>query len=71
VFTIPNIFSGALITETIFNYKGLGFLYIQALGQKDWPIVSAFLLINAILIVIANLLADVLYTVADPRIRLD
>ena len=71
VFTIPNIFSGALITETIFNYKGLGFLYIQALGQKDWPIVSAFLLINAVLIVIANLLADVLYTVADPRIRLD
>lgn len=71
VFTIPNVFSGALITETIFNYKGLGFLYIQALGQKDWPIVSAFLLINAILIVIANLLADILYTVADPRIRLD
>ncbi len=71
VFTIPNIFGGALITETIFNYKGIGFLYIQALGQRDWPIVTAFLLINAILIVLANLLADVLYTVADPRIRLN
>lgn len=71
VFTIPGIFAGALITETIFNYKGLGFLYIQALGARDWPIVSAFLLIQAVLIVIANLLADVLYTVADPRIRLD
>ncbi len=69
--TIPNIFGGALITETIFNYKGLGFLYIQSLGQRDWPIVTAFLLINAILIVIANLIADILYTVADPRIRLD
>lgn len=71
VYTIPGVFNGALITETIFNYKGMGWLYIQALGQRDWPIVSAYLLINAILIVIANLLADILYTIADPRIRLD
>jgi peptide/nickel transport system permease protein len=70
VFTIPGVFNGALLTETIFNYKGMGYLYIQALGQRDWPIVTAFLLINAILIVIANLIADILYTVADPRIRL-
>jgi peptide/nickel transport system permease protein len=71
VYTIPGVFNGALITETIFNYKGMGWLYINALGQRDWPIVSSYLLINAILIVIANMLADVLYTVADPRIRLD
>jgi len=70
VFTLPGIFGGALITETVFNYKGLGWLYITALGQKDWPIVMAFLIIQAILVVIANLLADILYTVADPRIRL-
>jgi peptide/nickel transport system permease protein len=70
VYTIPNIFGGAIITETIFNYKGIGWLFIQALGQRDWPIVTAFLLINSILIVFANLLADILYTVADPRIRL-
>lgn len=70
VFTIPNIFGGALITETIFNYKGIGWLFIQALGQRDWAIVTAFLLINSILIVLANLLADILYTVVDPRIRL-
>lgn len=71
VYSIPGVFNGALVTESIFNYKGMGYLYIQALGLRDWPIVTAFLLINAILIVIANLLADVLYTVADPRIRLD
>lgn len=71
VYTIPAVFNGAIITESIFNYKGLGYLYVQALGLRDWPIVTAFLLINAVLIVIANLLADVLYTVADPRIRLD
>lgn len=70
VYTIPNIFSGAVITERIFNYKGIGWLFLEALGQRDWPIVSAFLLINAFLIIIANLLADILYTVADPRIRL-
>ncbi|NTU77821.1 MAG: ABC transporter permease [Chloroflexales bacterium] len=70
VYTIPAIWGGALITESIFNYKGLGWLYIQALGQQDWPIVTAFLLVQAILVVFANMLADVLYTVADPRIRL-
>jgi peptide/nickel transport system permease protein len=70
VYTIPNIFSGALITETVFNYKGLGWLYIQALLQRDWPIVMAFLIITALLVVFANLLADILYTIADPRIRL-
>jgi peptide/nickel transport system permease protein len=70
VYTIPNIFGGALITETIFNYKGIGWLFIQALGQRDWAIVTAFLLINSFLIVLANLLADILYTVVDPRIRM-
>ena len=71
VFTIPGVFNGAIITETIFNYKGIGWLYLQALGNRDWPIVTAFLLINAFLIIVANMLADILYTVADPRIRLD
>jgi peptide/nickel transport system permease protein len=70
VYTIPNIFTGALITETVFNYKGMGWLFIQALLQKDWPIVMAFLIVTAVLVVIANLIADILYTVADPRIRL-
>lgn len=70
VYTIPNIFGGAVITERIFNYKGIGWLFLEALGQRDWPIVSAFLLINAFLIILANLIADILYTVADPRIRL-
>jgi peptide/nickel transport system permease protein len=70
VLAIPGVWGGALITETIFNYKGLGWLYIQALGQQDWPIITAYLLIGAILVVVANLLADILYTVADPRIRL-
>jgi peptide/nickel transport system permease protein len=71
VFAIPGIFSGAIFTETVFNYKGLGFLFINALGQNDYPLAMAFLLITSILIVFSTLLADILYTFVDPRIRLD
>jgi peptide/nickel transport system permease protein len=68
--TLPGLFAGAILTETVFNYKALGFTYITALNQKDWPLVMAFLVIQAMLIVIANLLADLLYATVDPRIRL-
>jgi peptide/nickel transport system permease protein len=69
VFQIPGIFGGAIVTETIFNYPGMGRLYIDALGRDDWPIVMALLFITAILVVIATLIGDILYTVVDPRIR--
>jgi peptide/nickel transport system permease protein len=68
-FEIPIIFGGAVITETVFNYPGMGALYITALGKSDWPVVQAFLLISAVLVVVATLLSDILYTVVDPRIR--
>lgn len=69
VFEIPAIFGGATITETIFNYPGMGSLYFQALGANDWPVVMANLFITAILVVLATLIRDVLYTIVDPRIR--
>jgi peptide/nickel transport system permease protein len=69
VFDIAGIFSGATITETIFAYPGMGSLYFAALNQNDWPVVMAFLLITAILVVIATLARDILYTIVDPRIR--
>jgi len=71
VFQIPGIFSGAILTETIFNYPGMGRLFIDALGRDDWPIVMAILFITAILVVIATLVGDILYTIVDPRIRFD
>jgi peptide/nickel transport system permease protein len=67
--TIPTLFSGAIITETIFNYFGMGRLYFQAVTGLDIPLVMGFLLIDVVLIVGANILADVLYAFADPRIR--
>ena len=69
VFQIPGIFGGATITETVFNWPGMGFLYVAAVGRTDYPIAMAFLFISAVLVVIASLLGDILYTVVDPRIR--
>ncbi len=70
VFSIPAAFGGAIITETVFNWPGMGRLYFDALGRTDYPVAMALLLITAVLTVIATLLSDVLYTVVDPRIRL-
>ncbi len=69
VFQIPGIFGGATLTETIFSYPGIGRLYFDALVANDWPVVMVLLFISAILVVIATLLGDILYTIVDPRIR--
>ncbi len=69
VFQIPGIFGGAILTETVFSYPGIGRLYFEALNASDWPVVMSILFIQAILVVFATLLGDVLYTVVDPRIR--
>lgn len=70
VFTIPGLFAGALITETIFSWPGMGRLYILALGDYDYPVAMAIFFIIAVLTVIATLLRDIIYTIVDPRIRL-
>ena len=70
VFSIPGAFGGAIITETVFNWPGMGRLYFDALGRTDYPVAMSLLLITAFLTVVATLLSDVLYTVVDPRIRL-
>lgn len=70
VFTLPGLFGGAIITETVFNWPGMGRLYFDALSRNDYPVAMALILITAVLTVIATLLSDILYTWADPRIRL-
>ncbi len=69
VFDLAGIFSGAILTETIFSYPGMGRLYFDALGQSDWPVVMAYLFIVAVLVVVATLIRDIVYTIVDPRIR--
>jgi len=70
VFTIPGLFAGAIITESIFAWPGMGRLYLLALDSYDYPVAMAIFFILAVLTVLATLLRDVLYTVVDPRIRL-
>ena len=68
---IPTIFSGAIITEQIFRVNGLGQLLIIAIQGADIPLVQTLTFIFAVLIVLFNLIADLLYGILDPRIRYD
>ncbi len=68
---IPGIFGGAIITEQIFRVNGLGQLLITAIQGADYPLVQTLTFMFAVLIVLFNLVADVLYGVLDPRIRYD
>jgi peptide/nickel transport system permease protein len=68
---IPAIFGGAIITEQVFKVNGIGQLLITALFANDLPMVMTLTFIFAILIVVFNLIADVLYGILDPRIRYD
>jgi peptide/nickel transport system permease protein len=66
---IPTIFGGAIITEQVFKVNGIGQLLITAIYANDLPMVQTLVFIFAILIVLFNLIADVLYGLLDPRIR--
>lgn len=68
---IPSIFGGAIITEQVFKVNGIGQLLITAIQANDLPMVQTLTFIFAILIVLFNLIADVLYGILDPRIRYD
>ena len=68
---VPAIFGGAIITEQVFKVNGVGQLLITAIYANDIPMVQTITFIFAVLIVLFNLIADVLYGILDPRIRYD
>jgi peptide/nickel transport system permease protein len=68
--SIPGLLAGNLITESLFNYQGLGLLFYESLSNADYNVMLAYTLLGALLTVIGNLIADIALTVADPRIRL-
>ncbi|MBD7912540.1 MULTISPECIES: ABC transporter permease [Clostridium] len=68
--TIPSLFAGAIITETIFVWPGIGKVGYDAIVNRDYTLVMGFNMFMGILTLIGNLLSDVLYAVVDPRIRL-
>jgi peptide/nickel transport system permease protein len=63
------LFSGAVITESIFGWPGMGRLFLSALNNRDYPLQMAGLMISATLLIIGNLLADLSYAALDPRIK--
>jgi peptide/nickel transport system permease protein len=66
---IPAVFAGAIVTEQIFRVPGIGELLVRSIGTSDTPVVAGIVFIFAVLVVLFNLFADVLYAVLDPRIR--
>ncbi len=68
---IPFLISGAVVTETIFAWPGMGRLTIDAIFSRDYPVVMAANLLAGVMVVFGNLFADVLYGIADPRIRFE
>lgn len=68
-FMLPTIFSGAVIVENIFTWPGLGSLAIQALNERNYPVIMGINLMFAVLIFLGSIVADVSYAFADPRIR--
>lgn len=68
---LPFLFSGAIFVEVIFAWPGMGRVIVDAIFQRDYPLVMATSFLFAVIVVVGNLIADVLYSVADPRIRYD
>ncbi len=67
---LGSVIAFSIITETVFQWPGMGLLFVQAVQNVDIPIMSAYLLLVAAIFVAINLVVDVLYTVVDPRLRL-
>jgi peptide/nickel transport system permease protein len=66
---LPELFSGAVITETIFQWPGMGLLTMRAVNGRDYPLILGTIMVTAAAVLISNLIADLLYAAADPRIR--
>jgi peptide/nickel transport system permease protein len=67
--SIPGILAGALITEAVFNYPGMGYLFYQSAQSQDYPVLLGFTVVVAVATVVGSLLADIAYAVLDPRVR--
>lgn len=66
---LADLFSGAVITETVFAWPGIGRLFVQAMFARDYPLLMGILLMGAATVILFNLVADLLYGLLDPRIR--
>ena len=69
--SLPGLFSGALITETLFDIRGIGFVSYHSMVNGDIPFTMFYLAFSSILILLGTLMSDILYAVVDPRVRLN
>ena len=67
---LPLLFGGALVTETVFSWPGMGRFFVDSLGYRDYPVIMGLLLSSTLLVVVGNLVADLLCALADPRIHI-
>lgn len=65
------IMAGAVVTETVFNYPGIGLTLVKSLAERDYPIIQAALLVTSGCYILISLIIDIAYTIVDPRIRYD
>ena len=65
------IIAFAIVTETVFQWPGMGLLFIQAVTHADIPVMAAYLCLIALIFVVINLIVDLLYFAVDPRLRVD
>jgi peptide/nickel transport system permease protein len=68
---LGSIIAFAIITETVFQWPGMGLLFLKAVQNADVPIMSAYLLLVGFIFVVINLVVDLLYLVVDPRVRIE
>jgi len=68
---LGSIIAVAIITESVFQWPGMGLLFIQAIGEVDIPVMAAYLVLIAFFFVVINMVVDILYFVVDPRLRID
>ncbi len=67
--SVPGVLGGAVITEDVFNYPGVGLLFIQSATSEDFSVLLGLTLVAAVGVIVGNLVADIGYAVLDPRIR--
>jgi peptide/nickel transport system permease protein len=65
------VMGGSVLIEQIFQYQGIGYVLANAINQRDYPLMEAIFLVITLTVVFANLLADILYSYLDPRIKLE
>ena len=68
---LHGLITGSVFIETIFSYPGLGQLFIQSIGTRDFTVVTALVMISGAAVIVGTMLSDIILSIVDPRIRID